>query len=228
MSYFLIITASIIQRAAVGPAVYVVNAGDLTSVTSGNQLFNKYADDTYFVVPAANICSRETELEHIEKWASSNNLTINRKKSPEIVFTESRRRRTVCLPHPLTDIERVTSMKILGITVTYHLSVREHVQDVTSSFVQSVHALKILRCHGMRTESLQMIFKAVVVAKLTYVPHLLGAWGFTTADDRNRVDGLLRRGERVGLHDGPTVAQISEEADDRLFNSIIYLSLIHI
>ena len=98
---------------------------------------------------------------------------------------------------PLTDIQRVTSMKILGITVTNHLSVSEHVRnaDVTCRCVQSMHALRVLRSHGLPTESLQMIFKAVVVAKLTYASPAW--WGFTTADDRNRMDGLLRRGLRL-------------------------------
>ena len=85
------ITASIIQGSAVGPAAYVVNAA-------------------YIVVPAVNICSREVELEHIEKWTAGNNLKINRSKSLEI----SRRRRTDCSPppHPITDIRRATSVKI--------------------------------------------------------------------------------------------------------------------
>ena len=56
-----------------GPALYVLNAGDLTSIMSGNQLkAYKYADDTYIVVPAVNIYSCEAELEHIEKWAARN------------------------------------------------------------------------------------------------------------------------------------------------------------
>jgi len=78
----------------------------------------------------------------------------------------------------------------------------------------------LLRSHGLPTESLQMIFKAVVVAKLTYASPAW--WGFTTADDRNRMDGLQRRGGRVGFYDGPTVTQMIEEADDRLFNSIVF------
>ena len=65
-------------------------------VTPGNQLY-KYADDTYILVPAGNIRSREVELEHIEKWAAANNLKINRSKSLEIIFTESRRRRAYSL-----------------------------------------------------------------------------------------------------------------------------------
>ena len=114
----------------------------------------------------------------------------------------------------------MTSLKILGIKVTNHLPVSEHVRDVTCRCVQSMHALRVLRGHGLPTESLRMIFKAVVVAKLTYASPAW--WGFTTADDRNRMDGLLRRGGRVGYYDGPMVTQIIEEADDRLFNSIVF------
>jgi len=40
------INASIIQGSAIGPAAYVVNAGDLHTVTPNNQLV-KFADDTY-------------------------------------------------------------------------------------------------------------------------------------------------------------------------------------
>jgi len=107
--------ASIIQGSAVGPASYVANAGDLTSMMSGNELY-EYADDrpTYIVVPAVNICSREAELENIEKLAARNNLEINRKKSLEISFTESRRRCTCSLStasayrHPACDVNENT------------------------------------------------------------------------------------------------------------------------
>ena len=45
---------------------------------------------------------------------------------------------------PLTDIRRVTSMKILDVTVTDHLSVSEHVRDVTCILVQSMHTFTVL------------------------------------------------------------------------------------
>jgi len=51
-------------------------------------------------------------------------------------------------------------------------------------------------------------------------------WGFTIADDRNRMDGLLRRGGRVGFYDGPAGGYAdspTEEAHDKLFNRIIGL-----
>jgi len=39
---------------------------------------------------------------------------------------------------------------------------------------------------------LRSIYKAVVVAKLTYAASVW--WGFTSADDRRRIEAVLRRG----------------------------------
>ena len=82
----------------------------------GNQLC-KFADDTYLVVPASNVESRAAEIGNMEKWARGNNLTLNRKKSKEIVFSDCRRRLQTT-PPPMTDVVRVTSLKILGVTMT--------------------------------------------------------------------------------------------------------------
>ena len=48
------ISASIIQGSGIGPASYAVTAADLRPMHSGNSLV-KFADDTYLVVPSANV-----------------------------------------------------------------------------------------------------------------------------------------------------------------------------
>jgi len=88
------INASIIQGSAIGPAAYVVNAGDLHTLTPSNQLV-KFADDTYLIIPASNPDSRSVEVDNIETWASTNNLTLNRTKTKEIIFVDTRRKRQV-------------------------------------------------------------------------------------------------------------------------------------
>ena len=121
------ISASIVQGLAIGPVSYVVNDSDLWAVTPGNE-HCKYADDTYVIIPAANEHSRSAELDHIQHWAKTNNLTLNRHKSKEIIVTLSRRsKRAINLPSCLPDIERVTSLKILGVTIIDKLSMSEHV-----------------------------------------------------------------------------------------------------
>ena len=120
------ISASIIQGSATGPASYVVNAADLTTVTNGNAIF-KYGDDTYIVIPARNIQSRGNELDNVSKWALANNLRLNKAKCVEIVFTDRRRKFQICQPPTIPDIQRVTSVSILGVTISNRLSVSEHV-----------------------------------------------------------------------------------------------------
>jgi len=55
---------------------------------------------------------------------------------------------------------------------------------VISSSAKSIHAPRLLRVHGMTNASLHIIYRAVVVAKLTYAASAW--WGFTTVADRQR------------------------------------------
>ena len=63
VSIFAAICASIIQGSGIGPAAYVVNAGDLQPYNPGNRM-SKFADDTRLIVPACNTNTCETELAH--------------------------------------------------------------------------------------------------------------------------------------------------------------------
>ena len=122
-SSLLDITASIIQGSAVGPAAYVVTAGDQTATTSGNSLC-KFADDTYLIIPASNEASRSSELANIQDWAQRNNLKLNCTKSSEVVFTDNRRsRRRAAEPAPLPGIARSRSLKMLGVVISDDFSV---------------------------------------------------------------------------------------------------------
>ena len=111
------ISASIVQGSAIGPASYVVTACDLTTITDGNRLC-KYADDTYVIIPACNSHTRLTELDHIGTWAARNNLRLNRDKCAELIVSEPRRRRLFTPPPCMSDIKRVTTLTILGVSIT--------------------------------------------------------------------------------------------------------------
>ena len=88
------ITASIIQGVGIRPALYMINAGDLEVRTVGSKLC-KFVDETYLIIPAINSDSRSAELDNIETWARTNNSTLNRTKSKEIFFVDTKRKRQV-------------------------------------------------------------------------------------------------------------------------------------
>jgi len=106
-------------------------------------------------------------------------------------------------------------------TVTNTLSVAEHVQAVIRTCAPSIHALRVLRCHGLNDAALQIAYRAIIVARLTYASSAW--WGFTTADDRRRIEGFLRRGIRAGFYlpSWPTVENLVEDTDDVLFSRVL-------
>ena len=96
-SEFLEILASIIQGSGIGPASYVVNAGDLRTKHQQNKLV-KFADDTYLIVPSSMEETRMEEISNISEWATRNNLTLNNSKTVEIIFSRPRSRRAITPP----------------------------------------------------------------------------------------------------------------------------------
>jgi len=69
-------------------------------------------------------------------------------------------------------------------------------------------------------QALQAVYQSVVIAKLLNTAS--AGWGFTMADDRNRIKAVVRRGAPAGLYpvDGPAAAQLVEDSDDVLFSRI--------
>jgi len=214
------INASIIQGSGIGPASYVVNAGDLRAITPGNHLI-KYADDTYLIVPASNVDSRPEEINNIETWAMTNNLALNRTKSKEIIFIDPKKKRQFVVPSTLPVIDRDMSVKILGVTISDKLSASYHVRGVISNSAQTLYALKVLRAHGLSDTALQTIFRSVIVAKLLYAS---SAWyGFIEVADRQRVNAFLIRSKRCGYcpPELPSFEELCNEADKQFFHKVI-------
>jgi len=156
-----------------------------------------------------------------EQWAAVNNLRLNRDKCTDIFFVDPRRRHSVEPLPLLTGVKRVTMMKMLGVTVTNTLPVAEHVQAIIRACAPSIHALRVLRGHGLNDAALQTAYRAIIVARLTYASNAW--WDFTTADDRQHIEGFLRRGVRAGFYlpSWPTVENLVEDAEDVLFIRVV-------
>ena len=120
-----------------------------------------------------------------------NNLKLNRAKSTEIIF-EKRRRKTTSsplIPPPLPDIHRVSQVKILGITVTNHLSVSDHVRHVICKCGQSMSS-KCSVIMALCDSALGDVYRAVVIAKLLDASPAC-RWGYASTSDKQRIDALV-------------------------------------
>src|SRR3989442_7001234 len=111
------IIVGVIQGSVLAPTLFNITASTLTPFSSINKYF-KYADDGYLVIPASNASSIPRELQHHAAWASQRNLKLNIAKTAEIVFVRKRGK----APLPTPGINRVNSIKTLGVLVDDHLT----------------------------------------------------------------------------------------------------------
>jgi len=143
------------------------------------------------VVPGINAHTCQAESEHLQTWATANNLRLNGDKTKEIVFSACRNRTP-----PRSGIEHVTSLRILGVIVNDKLTAAYHVTMLLSSYSRMLYAMRVLRARGTPATSLHDISHAIVVSRVEYAAP---AWsGMCSATDRARLDSLLRRSKRLG------------------------------
>ena len=135
-------------------------------------------------------------------WSRTNNLTLNRTKTVEIVLTDKRCRQKISLPPVLPDIERVTSLKIVGVTFTDRLLMSEHVQATINACASLLYALRVLRAHGMPESALQTVYQATVMAKVLYATSAW--WGFASALERQRIEAFVGRAKSCLLYTSPS------------------------
>ena len=180
----------------------------------------KFADDTYLIVAGKNAATRIAEIENVQIWVTANNLRLNHSKSAEIILIRPKLHQIVkknSLPHPVLRIPRVSSIKILGVTINENLSVSDHVRATIGSCAQSLYALRLLR---LDNHSVQTVYNAVVMSKLLYASP---AWyGFTSKEDRDRIDLFMKKSSKSAFAppNQTSFASLCEKLDDKMFEKV--------
>ena len=156
----------------------------------------KYADDTYLLVPQHSSVTLQTEFSHILDWSSNNKLKLNTLKTKEIVFHRPRLPKTL-FPPLLPGIERVDSIKILGVMFAHTMSPTQHIDYLISQCNQRLFLLSQLKYQNLSGAALDVIFHALIVSKITYA--LPAFAGHITVADKNRINKLFRKAFRRHL-----------------------------
>jgi len=216
------IDASIVQGSVIGPMAFVINNSALKAIHDGN-LVPKYADDTCLVAPSVNTHTIQSELDHISSWAGERNLTLNIKKTFEIIFYRQRRGDGggVDPPALLPGIARVEEMELLGIWFPSKLSFDLHFDKILTRASQSMYALRVLRTHGLQGKQLWDITAATLISNMLYASPLW--WGYASSEYRNRFEAVLRKLKKVGFLplEFRSFESLCVDADSALFMNIL-------
>ena len=171
------------------------------------------------MIPASHSNTIEVELQNIANWASINNLKLNRLKSKELIFHNPKSNIKFSYPSPISDVQRVTELKCLGIILSTNFSFSSHISNVISSCSSNLFALRTLRSRGMSNQLLNRVFQATTLSKLLYASQFW--YGFLTMCDRERLENFLKRSQKAGFYiNDLTFNEMCLKADVNLFYSL--------
>eukprot|EP00061_Rhincodon_typus_P011887 g37242.t1 len=118
---------------------------------------NKFADDTTVGEWIFNIDKSKyrREIEGLVTWCNENNLSLNFGKTKELIIN-LRKKGGEHAPIYVngTEVERVKTIKFLGVTITNDLSWTSHVNVTVKKARQRLFFLRQLRKFGMSIRSL--------------------------------------------------------------------------
>jgi len=142
----------------------------------------------------------------------------NLNKTKEIVFRRPSIRHLLA-PAPVSGIEQVMCAKLLGVIFQQNLSFDDQVDVVLRTCSQRVYLLKLLRDQGIPQHNMDIVFHAMVLSKIRYA---LCVWGgHITADQKNRLNALLRRVYKYRfISDTYDIDSMLSDIDTKLFKKM--------
>jgi len=142
-------------------------------------------------------------------------MVLNLNKTKEIVFHRPRPSKPI-LPPCFTNIERVTTAKLLGIYLTDTCSFSEHVNFIIRQCMQRMFLLRTLRNKGLPPASLQVVFSALIVSRILYA---ISSWGgFLNTTEKQKIDKVLLKSHNYGYCSKPLKFEsLLENADGIVF-----------
>jgi len=193
-SQWLTLNGGMPQGTWLGLYIFLLLINDLTTAAAR---LHKYVDDVTMseTLTRNQPSNMQLTLNQLLEWSTMNLMNINSMKTKEMLLgslNSSPPPTLYIVDHP---VERVTSFKLLGVTVTDSLGWDENVSLICSKAAKRLHFLKILKRSGLAIDDLLHYYKSVVRPVLEYGSTVWHA--SITEEQTNRLDSIQRRAERI-------------------------------
>ena len=161
------------QGTKLGPWLFLIMINDLSIATSNPFDLWKYVDDSTVsetIRKGEQSCAQSAANE-INEWSKENLFQLNCDKTKELVINYSRQNIEEICPPVLIDgqpIRKVTSVKLLGLTLNSHLTWNNHVEYLVKSAFQKLYFLIQLKRSGVDVADIVQYYCACIRSTLDY------------------------------------------------------------
>ena len=199
------------QGTVLAPFLFTLYTADCRSSEEMCPLI-KFADDTALagLIHADDEGAYLRQLQSFVEYCDSNFLQLNTSKTKEMLIDF---RRTSIAPLPVVikgeEVERVHSYKYLGVTLNDVLSWGDHVDILMKKLNSRLYCLRKMANFNVRSVILDMFYKATICGVWRYC---LVCWGGNVAKkEKDRIDGVIKRAERVIGVPQPAIDSVYQE-----------------
>jgi len=201
MSDWLVMNAGMPQGSYLGPLTFITIVDSLQA----SCMTHKYVDDTTLseVVAKSGTSNMQVYCDELAQQSEQAQMNINSCNTKEMISKDPPPR---LMLHGAT-VDRVTTLKLLGIRVSSDLKWADHVDAIVSNAASRVHFLKQLKRAGIPVRDLLHFYIAVVRPVLEYA---CPVWhSGLTAGQCNAIENIKKRAIRMIYSDTDTDDEIA-------------------
>ena len=187
------INGGVPQGTKLGPLLFIIMLTDLQPVLP----VVKYVDDTtvYDVLKLGQNGLLQESLNELIKWTSDNCMTINQKKTKQLVINFTKNEYDVNLIMNNESIEQVHEAKLLGVWINDKLNWDTHVNDIYSKAVKRLYLLVQLRRAGLCKKDLCKYYTTCIRSVLEYACQVFH--GGLTKEQSDLLESVQKRALRI-------------------------------
>ena len=157
------------QGTKLGPWLFLVLINDLDVDNLANVW--KYVDDTTAseVVAKGNRSHAQEIADKVAEWSTQNRVKLNSDKCKELRISFAKDEpQFASIVVDGKELERVTSAKLLGLTISSNLTWNEHVSDVIKKASKRLYFLVQLKRSRVPRQDMSTFYSACIRSVLTY------------------------------------------------------------
>ena len=200
------------QGCVLSPALFTLYTNDCQSQFSDVPIL-KFADDTSIqgLISKDNVYKYFQSIRFFVKWCEEHFLLLNVKKTKELII-DFRIKKDPHQPVRIhgENIEVVSSYKYLGIQIDDQLDWKPQNEQILSKIHKRMYFIRKLSYFGIDKTLINLFYKSTLQSIITFC---IVAWGGNTREsDRDKIDSLIRKVNKITKVDNPFFQQLFESA----------------
>ena len=204
------------------PLLFSLFTHDCVATHSSNTIV-KFADNTTVIglINDGDETAYREEVRALTSWCQDNNLQLNLSKTKELIVDYRKRQgaENALITIYGTTVERVSSLKFLGVHICEDLTWTHHTDAITKTARQRLFFLRRLRRFNMDSRILCNFYRCTIESILT---DCITAWyGSCSALNRKKLQRVVKAAHHITRTELPSMEDLYTQRCRKKTNRII-------